>query len=128
MNCIKHLLTGFPLCVIWLVRDDKQKITRIHQQLQSRNYVRQQVELLRNEGRFISGSFRTPDITVQHPVTVKKDGAVHTEIAVDSHFISFSLSLGWETMRCHTTACNASAMGVIISSRLVGTITQRSAT
>src|SRR6266446_4138957 len=46
----------------------------------------------------------------------------------DSHFISLAASAGCDTIRCHTTAWNASVCGVTVLGLTVGTMTQASAT
>src|ERR1700732_5277460 len=44
----------------------------------------------------------------------------------DSHFISLAARAGCDTIRCHTTAWNASVCGVTVLELTVGTITQAS--
>src|SRR6266436_10020127 len=46
----------------------------------------------------------------------------------DSHFISLAASAGCDTIRCHTTAWNASVCGVTVLELTVGTMTHASAT
>src|SRR6267143_2678045 len=48
--------------------------------------------------------------------------------AMDSHFISAALSLGWETSRCQIRAWNDSVCGVMVSGLITGIRTQASDT
>src|SRR5439155_11767065 len=86
-----------------------------------------QPKILGAHGRFIGLCRRVEDVRVDHSVTVEKDRSMSRQIA-DSHFISFCFSLGCDTIKCQTTAWNASVCGVTVSVETVGTITHAVAT
>ena len=134
---------------VGLVRYDNQPEAGRLEPAQSVGHVRSDNGLLDIGGR--AGLAVAHHGTVNHAVAIEEHRSTHMsgggEAAGESvgnrygalahlspasplpyHFVADCLTAGWDTRRCQTTACIASACGVTFSGFTVGTITQMSAT
>ena len=70
------------------------------------------------------------DRSIENAVAVEENGAhaISAYLVTDSHFVCARFSAGWLTIKCQTTAWNASACGVTFSALTVGMRTTASAT
>src|SRR4051812_14955586 len=121
---IDHLALLRAARDVGLVGDDDEAESRVTQADQGVGHPRQHLELglARRRIRLAVADERSVD----YAVPVEEDGAAN--VAVDSHLVCAAFNEGCDTSRCHTTAWNASACGVIVAALMVGMITQASAT
>ncbi len=117
----------FALGIVGLVGNQKEEVACRLQPGKRFESVGREHEIFRTSGRFVLPGCGIENIAVQYAITVQKYSAPSTYL-VDSHFISFFLRPGWETIRCQTTAWNSSACAVTVSGVMVGITTQASAT
>src|SRR4029077_21100419 len=96
-----------PLCAsvnVGLIRDHDQQKARGIELLTTRGQVFVDFEVL-YAGRGI-GPALTHERSVEYAVAIEENSA--TRYFVLSHFVCATLSFGWLTKRCQTTAWNAS--------------------
>ena len=114
-----------PTRDVGLVRDGNRQAPQSPDPLHATSGRRLDLEFGDRRGRIRPAI--SHDRPVQHTVPIEEDGAPAAAQRTDSHLVSCALRAGCETKRCHTTAWNASACGVVCVTLTVGTITQASA-
>lgn len=107
-----------------LIGDHDKLETEALQLVEGFAYARQDLDLIncRRRPRYAVGSDQAP---IEYAVTVKEDRGRTQRI--DSHFMAFACTRGWDTRRCHTSAWKLSVWGVTLAGFTVGTMTTTSA-
>src|SRR5208283_5888281 len=103
MDRSERLKAGFSLGVVWLIRDQEQKETCRGQGTHSLENAIRQLELVHRQRRLVFSGRRVQDIAINYTIAIEKDRSAPTRL-VCSHFISFLLSRGCDTIRCQITA------------------------
>ena len=118
---------GTTLGLVGLVGNHEKQKARVPEPLHGGQGTGQELKIRHGARRFRFSRIGIKNVGVDDAVTVQKNRpGLHQR--VDSHFIWFCFKSGCVTIKCHTTAWNASVCGVMVSPLTAGISTQASAT
>ena len=103
VDCRKLLQGGLPFRKIGLIRNQEQEKACRAQCAHCVEDTRDEYKIGGGEGGFEYARGRIEDVAIDYAIAIEKDRSLPT-MPICSHFISFLLSRGCDTIRCQMTA------------------------